>query len=122
LQVGGQEHFYLETNTCVVIPHENDEFTIVSSTQARSLFSQRLLMDVGEGCERLGVGQVGVTRNPYVHPPAPAHSRPCAQAPAKHQKYVASTLGIPCNRVVSKAKRLGGGFGGKETRGASVPR
>ncbi len=38
------------------------------------------------------------------------------QAPAKHQKYVAAVLGVPNNRVVSKAKRLGGGFGGKETR------
>jgi hypothetical protein len=30
---------------------------------------------------------------------------------------VASVLGVPANRVVSKTKRLGGGFGGKETRG-----
>ncbi len=40
-----------------------------------------------------------------------------SQAPAKHQKLVAAVLGVPANRVVSKAKRLGGGFGGKETRG-----
>lgn len=32
-QVGGQEHFYLEPNNCIVIPHENDEFTLYSSTQ-----------------------------------------------------------------------------------------
>ncbi len=30
---------------------------------------------------------------------------------------MASVLGVPANRVVSKTKRLGGGFGGKETRG-----
>ncbi|GFH18707.1 uncharacterized protein HaLaN_15555 [Haematococcus lacustris] len=66
----GQEHFYLETNNCCVIPLENDEFTIYSSTQA----------------------------------------------PAKHQKYVAHVLGVPAHKVVSKTKRLGGGFGGKETR------
>lgn len=29
---------------------------------------------------------------------------------------MAAVLGVPCNRVISKTKRLGGGFGGKETR------
>ena len=38
------------------------------------------------------------------------------QAPAKHQKVVASVLGIPMNKVICKTKRIGGGFGGKETR------
>jgi xanthine dehydrogenase molybdopterin-binding subunit B len=37
---------------------------------------------------------------------------------SKHQKLVARVLGIPQHKLVSKAKRLGGGFGGKETRGA----
>ncbi|KAG2484282.1 hypothetical protein HYH03_016926 [Edaphochlamys debaryana] len=73
-KVGGQEHFYLEPGNCCVIPHENDEFTLFSSTQA----------------------------------------------PAKHQKYVASVLGVPAHKVVSKTKRLGGGFGGKETRGIFI--
>ncbi|GLC34818.1 hypothetical protein PLESTB_001167600 [Pleodorina starrii] len=73
-KLGGQEHFYLEPNNCVVIPHENDEFTLYSSTQA----------------------------------------------PSKHQKYVASVLGVPAHKVVSKTKRLGGGFGGKETRGIFI--
>ncbi len=35
-KVGGQEHFYLETNAACVIPQENDEFLIVSSTQVRT--------------------------------------------------------------------------------------
>jgi xanthine dehydrogenase/oxidase len=30
--------------------------------------------------------------------------------------YVASTLGVPMHKLVSKTKRIGGGFGGKETR------
>ena len=34
----------------------------------------------------------------------------------KNQMHLASVLGIPANKVVCKAKRLGGGFGGKETR------
>jgi xanthine dehydrogenase/oxidase len=36
----------------------------------------------------------------------------------KHQKLCAKTLGIPQHKLVSKTKRLGGGFGGKETRSA----
>lgn len=45
------------------------------------------------------------------------HAVESLQAVAKHQKYVASVLGVPANKIVSKTKRLGGGFGGKETRG-----
>uniref|UniRef100_A0A7R9YWD4 xanthine dehydrogenase n=1 Tax=Chlamydomonas euryale TaxID=1486919 RepID=A0A7R9YWD4_9CHLO len=69
-KVGGQEHFYLETNASTVIPQENDEFLCVSSTQAV----------------------------------------------AKHHKELANVLGVPAHKIVSKTKRLGGGFGGKETR------
>lgn len=29
----GQEHFYLETHTCLVIPGEDGEMEVVSSTQ-----------------------------------------------------------------------------------------
>jgi xanthine dehydrogenase/oxidase len=32
------------------------------------------------------------------------------------QEHVAEVLGIPSNRVTARVKRLGGGFGGKETR------
>ncbi|KAJ3046276.1 hypothetical protein HDV00_000089 [Rhizophlyctis rosea] len=41
------------------------------------------------------------------------------QNPTETQHFVAHTLGIPSNRVVCKVKRMGGGFGGKESR--SVP-
>ncbi|KAG9131528.1 hypothetical protein Leryth_022051 [Lithospermum erythrorhizon] len=40
------------------------------------------------------------------------------QAPQKHQKYVSHVLGLPMSKVVCKTKRIGGGFGGKETRSA----
>eukprot|EP01025_Chloroclados_australasicus_P046435 TRINITY_DN5123_c0_g1_i6.p1 TRINITY_DN5123_c0_g1~~TRINITY_DN5123_c0_g1_i6.p1 ORF type:complete len:1400 (-),score=162.31 TRINITY_DN5123_c0_g1_i6:601-4416(-) len=69
-RVGGQEHFYMEPNACCVIPVENDEYHVWSSTQT----------------------------------------------PHKHQTTIASVLGIPQHKIVSKTKRLGGGFGGKETR------
>lgn len=36
---------------------------------------------------------------------------------AKHQKLVARALGIAHHKLTVKARRLGGGFGGKETRG-----
>ncbi|KAF8057662.1 XDH1 [Scenedesmus sp. PABB004] len=70
IRLGGQEHFYLEPNACVVLPAEDDEFTLFASTQA----------------------------------------------PNKHQVFVASALGLPMHKVVCKTKRIGGGFGGKETR------
>lgn len=34
----------------------------------------------------------------------------------KTQEFVASALGVPSNRIVVRVKRMGGGFGGKETR------
>ncbi|KAL9237148.1 hypothetical protein vseg_011734 [Gypsophila vaccaria] len=42
------------------------------------------------------------------------------QAPQKHQKYVSHVLGLPMSKVVCKIKRIGGGFGGKETRSAFI--
>ncbi|KAL0389343.1 UNVERIFIED_CONTAM: Xanthine dehydrogenase 1 [Sesamum calycinum] len=46
------------------------------------------------------------------------HMISSTQAPQKHQKYVANVLGLPMSKVVCKTKRIGGGFGGKETRSA----
>ena len=46
------------------------------------------------------------------------HTISSTQAPMKHQKLIAKALGLPCNKVVCKIKRVGGGFGGKETRAA----
>ncbi|XP_003473062.1 xanthine dehydrogenase/oxidase [Cavia porcellus] len=34
----------------------------------------------------------------------------------KTQNFVAKMLGVPANRIVVRVKRMGGGFGGKETR------
>ncbi|KAG2539896.1 hypothetical protein PVAP13_9NG506500 [Panicum virgatum] len=73
VQVGGQEHFYMEPQGTLVWPVDSgNEMHMVSSTQA----------------------------------------------PQKHQKYVANVLGLPLSKVVCKTKRIGGGFGGKETRSA----
>ena len=69
--MGGQEHFYLETNACICIPKPEDgEMEVWSSTQN----------------------------------------------PTETQAYVAQVTGVALNKIVSKVKRLGGGFGGKETR------
>jgi len=38
------------------------------------------------------------------------------QTPMKTQKFAAHACGIPINKVVCRMKRMGGGFGGKETR------
>eukprot|EP00474_Spongospora_subterranea_P008132 CRZ08590.1 hypothetical protein [Spongospora subterranea] len=42
------------------------------------------------------------------------------QNPTKTQTFVAKALGIQRNRVVCRVKRIGGGFGGKETRSIFV--
>lgn len=34
IKIGGQEHFYLETENCIVVPGEVDEFEIITSTQS----------------------------------------------------------------------------------------
>jgi len=68
---GAQEHFYLETNSTLVIPTDGGtNLTVYSSTQAAS------------------------------------HTQQC----------VASATGTPQSKVVVRVKRMGGGFGGKETR------
>ena len=70
-RMGGQEHFYLETNACLAVPKPEDgEMEIWSSTQN----------------------------------------------PTETQAYVAQVTGVQSNKIVSKVKRLGGGFGGKESR------
>lgn len=42
------------------------------------------------------------------------------QSPQKHQETVACMLDLPFSKVVCKTKRIGGGFGGKETRSAFI--
>jgi xanthine dehydrogenase/oxidase len=42
------------------------------------------------------------------------------QDPTGTQRWVAQATGVPRNRVVAKSKRMGGGFGGKESRTAMV--
>ncbi|KAJ5732781.1 hypothetical protein N7493_004262 [Penicillium malachiteum] len=70
-RMGGQEHFYLETQACLAIwKPEDGEMEIWSGTQN----------------------------------------------PTETQKYVAQVTGVAANKIVSRVKRLGGGFGGKETR------
>jgi xanthine dehydrogenase/oxidase len=70
-RTGPQEHFYLETNSVLVVPSESDtNLTVYASTQA----------------------------------------------PTKTQSYCASATGTPASKVVVRVKRMGGGFGGKETR------
>ncbi|KAG7364579.1 xanthine oxidase [Nitzschia inconspicua] len=68
---GAQEHFYLETQSTLVVPTEGDtNLTVYSSTQAAT------------------------------------HT----------QESCASATGTPQSKVVVRVKRMGGGFGGKETR------
>jgi xanthine dehydrogenase/oxidase len=71
LFMGGQEHFYLETNCCMAIPSDDDqELTLYSSTQN----------------------------------------------PSKTQELTAAALGYDASHITCHVKRMGGGFGGKESR------
>ncbi|KAF2109392.1 Molybdopterin-binding domain of aldehyde dehydrogenase-domain-containing protein [Lophiotrema nucula] len=73
-RMGGQEHFYLETNAALAIPSgEDGSMEVWSSTQNTM----------------------------------------------ETQEFVSQVTGVPSNRINARVKRLGGGFGGKESR--SVP-
>ncbi|KJH50087.1 CO dehydrogenase flavoprotein [Dictyocaulus viviparus] len=76
IKIGGQEHFYLETQQCLVIPNEGDELEIITSAQ--------------------GTNDVQLS---YFY------------------METAKCLGIPAHKIVVKVKRIGGGFGGKESTG-----
>ncbi|HEX4298776.1 MAG TPA: xanthine dehydrogenase molybdopterin binding subunit [Devosia sp.] len=69
--IGGQEHFYLESQVALAVPGEDDEVTLHVSTQH----------------------------------------------PTEIQVMVAQVLGIPHAAVTVNMRRMGGGFGGKETQG-----
>ncbi len=70
LEVGGQEHFYLEGQVAYALPLEQGQWWIHSSTQH----------------------------------------------PGEVQHWVAHALGLENNAVTVQCRRMGGGFGGKETQ------
>lgn len=43
-----------------------------------------------------------------------------SQHPSEIQKLVAHVTGLPASKVAARVKRMGGGFGGKESRGMLV--
>lgn len=71
MYIGGQEHFYLESQIAMAIPGEDEDILVWSSTQH----------------------------------------------PSEVQHMVAHVLGCANNAVEVKTRRMGGGFGGKETQG-----
>jgi xanthine dehydrogenase large subunit len=74
LEVGGQEHFYLEGQVGYAMPLEQDNWWIYSSTQH----------------------------------------------PGEVQHWVAHALGLPSSAVTVECRRMGGGFGGKETQAGHI--
>jgi len=70
LQIGGQDHFYLEGQVSLVTPDEDDRLHIASSTQH----------------------------------------------PSEMQHLIANLLGLNHAQVTVVVRRMGGGFGGKETQ------
>ncbi|XP_045474437.1 xanthine dehydrogenase [Harmonia axyridis] len=74
-KMGGQEHFYLETQAVIAVPkHEDNEMELYSSSQN----------------------------------------------PTELCKLVAFVLGLQQHKVIAKVKRLGGGFGGKESKSCLI--
>ena len=46
--LGGQEHFYMETNCCLAIPHERDELELYVSTQNASGVQEKVAAALGK--------------------------------------------------------------------------
>lgn len=74
MHIGGQEHFYLEGQACLVEPTEDSGVFVHSSSQN----------------------------------------------PTEVQKLVAEVLGLQIHEVQVETRRMGGGFGGKETQAAPL--
>lgn len=72
MEIGGQDHFYLEGHIAFAIPGEDETVTIHSSTQH----------------------------------------------PSEAQNLVAQVLGVAANAISVQVRRMGGGFGGKESQPA----
>ncbi len=70
VEIGGQEHFYLEGQAALAIPQENGDMHVCVSSQH----------------------------------------------PTEVQHKVADSLGVPMNAVRVEVRRMGGGFGGKESQ------
>ncbi len=74
IDIGGQEHFYLEGQTALALPQEGGDMVVHASTQH----------------------------------------------PTEIQHKVAEALGIPMHGVRVETRRMGGGFGGKESQGNAL--
>ncbi|QBF33067.1 xanthine dehydrogenase molybdopterin binding subunit [Thalassococcus sp. S3] len=74
MEIGGQEHFYLEGQAALAVPQEGGDMMIHSSTQH----------------------------------------------PTEIQHKVADALGVPMHGVRVETRRMGGGFGGKESQGNAL--
>ena len=70
VQLGGQEHFYLEGQVALAVPIE-------------------------DGCFEVHVS---------------------SQNPSENQRIIAEVLAVPRNKVLVETRRMGGGFGGKESQ------
>lgn len=96
IHIGGQEHFYLESNITLAVPRgEDGEMELFVSTQnAYETQVKSLPKRSHQQIESWVIdGNVSL-----------------------FQCLVAKVLGVPNNRVVVRVKRMGGGFGGKESR------
>ncbi|KHJ97695.1 putative xanthine dehydrogenase, molybdopterin binding subunit [Oesophagostomum dentatum] len=109
IKIGGQEHFYLETQQCVVVPHEDDELEVHVSTQGASS------LQIG-GQEHFYLETQQCVVVPHEDDELEVHVS--TQGASSLQMELAKCLKIPAHKIVVKVKRIGGGFGGKENTAA----
>lgn len=100
IKLGGQEHFYMETQSMLVVPvGEEAEFNLYVSTQWPTL-TQVLHLFTLSAAKKRDVKE----------------SFKCFNLMFFLQDAVAETLGVPSNRITCHVKRMGGAFGGKVTK------
>ncbi|KAK6049735.1 aldehyde oxidase and xanthine dehydrogenase, a/b hammerhead domain protein [Cooperia oncophora] len=124
IRMGGQEHFYLETQQCVVIPHEDDELEIIASSQGINDVQMETAKCLGIPAHKIIVrvrrigGGFGGKENTcaLLTVPAAIAARKTwiKETCNAFQMETAKCLGIPAHKIIVRVRRIGGGFGGKE--------
>lgn len=102
VRMGGQEHFYFETNAAMVIPHTEDgSMEVWSSTQ--NTYAYTLLLWIRRFSFLFFLFFFILTASRM-----------------ETQELISKITGVPSNRINARVKRMGGGFGGKETRSLQI--
>lgn len=115
MHIGGQEHFYLETNVTLAVPlGEDGEMELFVSTQSAAKTQVTILTTNTSYINHFIYQSLCIV--PYTNSMSHIGTDDDSMHLSLCQSLVAKALGVPANRVVVRVKRMGGGFGGKESR------